>query len=96
MNPRWSLFLRAVGIKPGFRRTGPSSLVNIAVISFIGVLSGRYIFQEPLEEYWKEQHRLQNEQQQLGEQQHPQQQNGGGGDAAASLSAPATEDSYER
>jgi hypothetical protein len=64
MNPRFSLFLRAIGIKPGFRRTGPSSLVNIAFVSFVGVVSGRYIFGDLLEEHWQEQRRLQQEMEQ--------------------------------
>ena len=54
MDPRFSLFLRAIGIKPGFRRTGPSSLINIAFAAGVGVISGQYIFKEPLEEYWAE------------------------------------------
>ena len=54
MGPRFSLFLRALGLKPGFRRTGPSSLVNIAFAAGLGVISGQYIFKEPLEEYWAE------------------------------------------
>jgi len=53
-NPRFSLFLRAIGLKPGFRRTGPSALINIAVAAAVGVVSGHYIFKEPLEEYWRE------------------------------------------
>lgn len=54
MDPRFSLFLRAIGLKPGFRRTGPSNLVNIAFAAGLGVISGNYIFKEPLEEYWAE------------------------------------------
>ena len=63
-NPRFSLFLRAIGLKRGFRRTGPSGLVNIAVAAAVGVVSGHYIFKEPLDEYWKErleQERLEKE-----------------------------------
>lgn len=72
-NPRFSLFLRAIGLKPGFRRTGPSSLLNIAVAAGVGVISGTYIFKQPLEEYWKEEHQRQLAQQQKGQGQ--QQQN---------------------
>ena len=65
---RFSMFLRAIGLKPGFRRTGPSALVNIGVASLIGVVSGHYIFSEPLEKYWKEQQQIaQSEQQQIAE-----------------------------
>lgn len=28
--------------------------MNIAVASLVGVISGQYIFKEPLENYWKE------------------------------------------
>mmetsp|Transcript_18491 Transcript_18491/g.23810 ORF Transcript_18491/g.23810 Transcript_18491/m.23810 type:complete len:90 (-) Transcript_18491:359-628(-) len=47
----WSLFQRAIGLKQGFRRSGSSSLVHIAVASGVGVISGFYIFKDPLEEY---------------------------------------------
>jgi len=63
MGPRFDLFLIAIGLKPGFRRTGPSRLVNIAVASLIGVISGQYIWKEPLEQYWREK-RLQEQQKQ--------------------------------
>jgi hypothetical protein len=65
-NPRFSMFLRAVGIKPGFRRTGPSTLLNIAFVSFVGVVSGQYIFKEPLEQYWAEQRQLEQQKQLQG------------------------------
>lgn len=58
-NPRFSMFLRAIGLKPGFRRTGPSSLFSIGVAALVGVVSGHYIFHEPLQAYWKEQQQLQ-------------------------------------
>jgi hypothetical protein len=61
MDPRFSLFLRAIGVKRGFRRTGPSSFINIAVAAGIGIISGRYIFKEPLEEYWTEQRAIEAE-----------------------------------
>jgi len=53
---RFSLFLRAIGIKPGFRRarTGPGSLLHLAVAAGVGVVSGQYIFKQPLEEYFAE------------------------------------------
>ena len=54
-NPRFSLFLRAIGLKRGFRRTGPSSLLNIGVAALVGAISGHYIFKDPLEQYWREQ-----------------------------------------
>jgi hypothetical protein len=64
LNPRFSLFLRAIGLKPGFRRgSGPSSLFSIGVAALVGVVSGHYIFHEPLEAYWKEQHQIQQQQQ---------------------------------
>lgn len=52
--PRFSLFLRALGFKRGFRRTGVSTLPNVAVAAFVGVVSGHYIFNEPLREYFAE------------------------------------------
>jgi hypothetical protein len=63
-NPRFSLFLRAIGVKPGFRRTGPSSLLNIGFAALLGVVSGHYIFNEPLKQYWLEQQQQQQNQQQ--------------------------------
>jgi hypothetical protein len=66
-NPRFSLFLRAIGVKPGFRRTGPSSLINIGFAALLGVVSGHYIFNEPLKQYWLEQQQLQQQQESSGE-----------------------------
>jgi hypothetical protein len=78
-NPRFSMFLRAIGLKPGFRRTGASSLVNIGVAALIGVLSAQYIWKEPLEQYWKEQHLLQQQEQEKQQQQQQQASNAGDG-----------------
>mmetsp|Transcript_33687 Transcript_33687/g.70044 ORF Transcript_33687/g.70044 Transcript_33687/m.70044 type:complete len:82 (+) Transcript_33687:192-437(+) len=47
----YSMFLRAVGLKQGFRRSSSQSLVHIIVAAGVGALSGVYIFREPLEEY---------------------------------------------
>jgi len=52
--------------RPTFRRAGPSSLLNIAVYSFIGVVSGNYIFGEPIRQYWAEQERLEVEAKEKG------------------------------
>lgn len=60
-HPRWSMFLRAIGVKPGFRRTGPSSLFNIALAAGLGVVTSQYIFKQPLEDYWAEQRQLAEE-----------------------------------
>ena len=57
----WKSFLRAIGLRQSFRRTGPSSLLNIAVASAVGVVSGQYIFKEPLEQYWSEENRAARE-----------------------------------
>jgi len=38
-------------------------LLNIAFVAAVGVVSGHYIFKQPLEDYWTEQ---QGQQQQLG------------------------------
>lgn len=51
---RFSFFLRAIGLKRGFRRTGPSTLLNLFVAAGVGVVSGRYIFKDPLDNYWRE------------------------------------------
>ena len=59
-SPYFSLFLRALGIKPGFRRTGPSRLVNLFVAAGIGVGSGYYIFADALQDAA---HKVQQEQQ---------------------------------
>jgi hypothetical protein len=66
-NPRFSLFLRAIGVKPGFRRTGPSGLINIGFAALLGVVSGHYIFNEPLKQYWLEQQQFQQQQEASGE-----------------------------
>jgi len=63
-NPYFSLFLRAIGVKQGFRRAGPSSLLNIAFVSLVGVVSGHYIFSEPLRQHFQEQQELERQQQQ--------------------------------
>ena len=52
-NPHWSGFKLAVGLRPGFRRTGPATLINIAVAAGVGAVSGYYIFKEPLDDYWR-------------------------------------------
>lgn len=43
----WSLylsfFMRAVGLKRGFRRTGPSTLVNLAFAAGVGIVSGTFV-----------------------------------------------------
>mmetsp|Transcript_13136 Transcript_13136/g.30610 ORF Transcript_13136/g.30610 Transcript_13136/m.30610 type:complete len:83 (-) Transcript_13136:898-1146(-) len=71
MSEQWKGFLRAIGLRASFRRTGASSLGNIAVAAFVGAVSGHYIFAEPLRQYWAEQAAL--EVQQKGDAQ-PQQQ----------------------
>jgi hypothetical protein len=49
----WQGFLRAIGMRPGFRRTrtGPGSLLHLFVAAGVGVVSGHYIFSEPLREF---------------------------------------------
>eukprot|EP00985_Skeletonema_marinoi_P016035 scaffold8504_cov102-Skeletonema_marinoi.AAC.2 len=45
-----------LGLKGGqFRRTGVTG-GNIVVGVFLGVLSGKYIFEEPMQRYWAEKH----------------------------------------
>ena len=41
-----------------FRNSGSTGLrlMNMVVAAGIGVISGQYIFKEPLEHYWAEQH----------------------------------------
>jgi len=34
--------------------SGPMRLLNLGVAAGVGVISGQYIFKEPLEEYWAE------------------------------------------
>jgi hypothetical protein len=41
--------------RPQFRRSGPSTLGNLAVATLIGTLSGYYIFGIPLRQHWEEQ-----------------------------------------
>jgi hypothetical protein len=60
-NPYWQGFMRAIGLRPGFRRTGASSLGSIAMAAAVGVISGQYIFKIPLEEYWTEENARQAE-----------------------------------
>ena len=79
MSMYWKSFLRAIGARQSFRRTGPSSILNLAVAAGIGIASGHYIFKAPLEEYWSEQNRAERERQQQsneGQQQQQQQQLG--------------------
>ncbi|KAL7577291.1 hypothetical protein ACA910_002035 [Epithemia clementina (nom. ined.)] len=65
--PSTFLFLRAIGIKPGFRRTGSSSLINIAVAAGVGAASGYYIFKQPIEDFYAEHPELLQEQQPANE-----------------------------
>jgi hypothetical protein len=47
----------------GFRpsgRAGWTSVMNVTVAVGVGVVSGHYIFKEPLDEYWKEKLREEN------------------------------------
>jgi hypothetical protein len=53
--------MRAIGLRPGFRRTGASSLGSIAMAAAVGTVSGHYIFKAPLEEYWTEENARQAE-----------------------------------
>lgn len=52
-------FRRAIGLKPSMRRSRASQMSNILFGSVIGVISGRYIFEEPLKNHFEQQ---QNEQ----------------------------------
>jgi hypothetical protein len=71
---------RALGIRnAGFRRGGSNffNYASIAVAAGVGVVSGHYIFDEPLKEYWREENerqQRQQEQQEGGERQPTQQQ----------------------
>lgn len=50
----WSeSFRRAIGLKPSFRRSGASRVGNILFGSVLGMISGKYIFEEPIKEYWE-------------------------------------------
>lgn len=60
-NPYWQGFMRAIGLRPGFRRTGASSLGSIAMAAAVGTISGHYIFKQPLEDYWREENARQAE-----------------------------------
>jgi hypothetical protein len=66
----WSNFKRALGLRQGFRRSGGSDYINIAVAAGVGVVSGHYIFKQPLEDYWREE----NQKSSSTEQQQQQQQ----------------------
>eukprot|EP00586_Coscinodiscus_wailesii_P003452 CAMPEP_0172485404 /NCGR_PEP_ID=MMETSP1066-20121228/13471_1 /TAXON_ID=671091 /ORGANISM="Coscinodiscus wailesii, Strain CCMP2513" /LENGTH=69 /DNA_ID=CAMNT_0013250679 /DNA_START=57 /DNA_END=266 /DNA_ORIENTATION=- len=55
--PAFDSFKRAVGLKPTLRRRG-SPWFNLMVGAVLGVVSGNYIFREPLELYWEEQRQL--------------------------------------
>ncbi|KAK1737661.1 hypothetical protein QTG54_011645 [Skeletonema marinoi] len=56
MISRFETFQRMLGLKGGqFRRTGVTG-GNIVVGVFLGVLSGKYIFEEPMQRYWAEKH----------------------------------------
>mmetsp|Transcript_11752 Transcript_11752/g.21204 ORF Transcript_11752/g.21204 Transcript_11752/m.21204 type:complete len:88 (-) Transcript_11752:532-795(-) len=54
MISRVEWFQRIVGLKGGrFRQTGITG-GNIVVGTVLGILSGKYIFEEPLQHYWAE------------------------------------------
>jgi len=56
MISRIETFQRMLGLKGGqFRRTGVTG-GNIVVGVVLGVLSGKYIFEEPMQRYWAEKH----------------------------------------
>lgn len=63
MESGWERFKRRIGLKPTFRRTGFSFLPNMMFGAFVGIISGKYIFEEPLKEYFEQQRELQSEQQ---------------------------------
>lgn len=44
---------RAIGLKPSFRRSSASRMSNILFGSVVGIISGRYIFEEPMKQYWE-------------------------------------------
>lgn len=51
---RFEWFQRVIGLKGGrFRQTG-SPFTNIIVGTGLGVVSGKYIFEEPIRQYWIE------------------------------------------
>eukprot|EP00558_Chaetoceros_sp_UNC1202_P004251 CAMPEP_0197250476 /NCGR_PEP_ID=MMETSP1429-20130617/53024_1 /TAXON_ID=49237 /ORGANISM="Chaetoceros sp., Strain UNC1202" /LENGTH=80 /DNA_ID=CAMNT_0042712311 /DNA_START=33 /DNA_END=275 /DNA_ORIENTATION=- len=43
---------RAIGLKPSLRRSSGSSMSNILFGTVLGIISGKYIFEEPMKEYW--------------------------------------------
>lgn len=47
-------FFALTRARPSFRRTGPSSWVNLAFGAMLGVISGQYIFGEPLRQMAEE------------------------------------------
>lgn len=57
----WQNFLRAIGFRQSFRRTDANSWSGIVFAAMVGAVSGRYIFKEPLEEYWSEENRAKRE-----------------------------------
>jgi hypothetical protein len=69
---------RALGFRnAGFRRGGSNffNYASIAVAAGVGVVSGHYIFDEPLKAYWREENERQRQRQQEGgERQPPPQQ----------------------
>jgi hypothetical protein len=72
---------RALGFRSaGFRRGGSNffNYASIAVAAGVGVVSGHYIFDEPLKAYWREEKERQQRQQQQegGERQTPPPQQG--------------------
>jgi len=75
-------------------RGGLSRMLNLCVAAGVGVVSGHYIFKEPLEEYWAEQGRLASS----GEESSTSPAAGGGGggslsSAASAAAAPASKNS---
>ena len=68
----------------GFRRRGGDigGLINIAVVACVGVVSGHYIFKDPLEDYWREKNQENAEKKQAPA-------SGAANNTAASAAAPA-------
>jgi len=55
MNYRWLDGLkRIVGLKQSFRRTGPSSLGNIAISALAGTYFGYYTFGKSFQKHYQE------------------------------------------
>jgi hypothetical protein len=48
--------------RTNFRRAGPNTWVNLALGAILGLVSGQYIFGEPLRQYWEEARLLEQEQ----------------------------------